>query len=210
MSPDRPVGPPSPDAPVPLDAAAFEQAVASPRFLLFKHSLVCPISAAAFSEYRRFVAAHPDVPTGWIDVIGQRPLARGISERTGIRHESPQAMWFVRRQGDVDRLARRHQRDRPGSRDLRLSPRRPRNDRDQKVSLWSTRRCQTHVGQLGRGRPGSGRAWIDQKVSDTRWSTERVPLLVYGIQRAGGVRFSNGRPPARPPPRADRRQPTGV
>ena len=95
MSPDRPAGPPSPDAPVPLDEAAFEQAVASPRFLLFKHSLVCPISAAAFSEYRRFVASHPDVPTGWIDVIGQRPLARGISERTGIRHESPQAMWFV-------------------------------------------------------------------------------------------------------------------
>ncbi len=28
----------------------------------------------------------------WIDVIGQRPLARAIAERTNVRHESPQAL----------------------------------------------------------------------------------------------------------------------
>ena len=71
-----------------------EGALAAPRFLLFKRSLVCPVSDAAFSEYEAFAAAHPDVPTAWIDVIGSRPLARRIAEATGVRHESPQALWL--------------------------------------------------------------------------------------------------------------------
>lgn len=82
-------------SPVRLDEAALERAVAAPRFLLFKHSLVCPISAAAFAEYERFVAAHPEVPTGWVDVIAARPAVRALAERTGVKHESPQALWFV-------------------------------------------------------------------------------------------------------------------
>jgi bacillithiol system protein YtxJ len=69
-------------------AAAF----AAPRYLLFKHSPTCPISAAAFEQYRRFAEAHPDVATGWIEVVQERPLARAASERSGVRHESPQAL----------------------------------------------------------------------------------------------------------------------
>ena len=72
--------------------ADLERALAAPRFLLFKHSLVCPISAAAFNEYRRFLAAGGSVPTAWLDVRGQRPLSLLVEERTGVRHESPQAM----------------------------------------------------------------------------------------------------------------------
>ncbi len=75
--------------------ADLDAALAAPRFLLFKHSLICPVSTAAFREYTAFVAAFPDVPTAWIDVIGSRPLARRIAEATGVRHESPQALWLM-------------------------------------------------------------------------------------------------------------------
>jgi bacillithiol system protein YtxJ len=76
------------------DDAALARAVARPAFLLFKQSFRCPISCAAFERWRAFAAAHPGIETGWIDVVEQRPLARGIAERTGVPHESPQALWF--------------------------------------------------------------------------------------------------------------------
>ena len=74
----------------------LERAFAAERFLLFKHSNQCPISAAAFARYRRWVEAHPEVETGWIDVIGERSLSLAVAARTGIRHESPQALWLER------------------------------------------------------------------------------------------------------------------
>jgi len=72
--------------------AELEAAFAAERYLLFKHSPTCPISAGAFAEYERWNAAHPEVPTGWIEVVRERPLARAVAERTGVRHESPQAL----------------------------------------------------------------------------------------------------------------------
>jgi monothiol bacilliredoxin len=77
------------------DRDDLEKALTSLRFLLFKHSKVCPISARAFSRYGRFAAAHPEIPTGWIDVIGQRPWSHFVAKETGIEHESPQAI-FIR------------------------------------------------------------------------------------------------------------------
>src|SRR5688572_26274733 len=76
------------------DEAELEQAFEAERYLLFKHSQVCPVSAAAFARYRRWTEAHPDEPTGWIDVIAERALARAVAERTGVKHESPQAIWL--------------------------------------------------------------------------------------------------------------------
>lgn len=77
------------------DLEGYEAALcASPRVLLFKHSPVCPISAAAKDEYDAFRAARPDVPTMFVDVIDDRTVARGIAERCGVRHESPQAILF--------------------------------------------------------------------------------------------------------------------
>jgi bacillithiol system protein YtxJ len=78
--------------------AELEAAFAAERFLLFKHSTTCPISAAAFEEYERWSAAHPGTRTGWIDVVQERALARAVAERTGIRHESPQAILLERGQ----------------------------------------------------------------------------------------------------------------
>ncbi len=79
--------------------ADLETAFAAPVFLLFKHSLTCPTSAMGFAQYKAFLAEHPDTPTAWIDVIGQRPLSLGVAERTGVIHESPQAL--VIRNGEV-------------------------------------------------------------------------------------------------------------
>ena len=74
------------------DAGTLERALGAERFLLFKHSPVCPISARAFREYERFVAEEPDVPTGFVNVIAGRPLSLRAAEATGVAHESPQAL----------------------------------------------------------------------------------------------------------------------
>ena len=71
---------------------ALEAALASDRFLLFKHSRVCPISSRAFAAYVRFARENPDVPTGWIDVVGQRPWSQKVAAVTGVTHQSPQAI----------------------------------------------------------------------------------------------------------------------
>ncbi len=76
------------------DEAELLSRLAAGDFLLFKHSLYCPVSARAFEEYRRFLADHPDLSSAWLDVTDQRPLSRLVEERSGIRHESPQAILF--------------------------------------------------------------------------------------------------------------------
>ncbi len=88
------------------DESALDATFAAPFILLFKHSLVCPISARAFEEYRAFLSKHPDVATGWLDVIGSRPLSLGLAERTGVKHESPQALLL---EGGVVRWHASHQ-----------------------------------------------------------------------------------------------------
>ena len=73
---------------------ALEAALSSDRFLLFKHSKVCPVSSRAFAAYVQFASENPDVPTGWIDVIGQRPWSQKVAGDTGITHQSPQALYI--------------------------------------------------------------------------------------------------------------------
>ena len=55
--------------------------------ILFKHSLTCPISAAA---YREMEGLGRDV--GLVVVQKARPVSDEIASRTGVRHESPQAL----------------------------------------------------------------------------------------------------------------------
>lgn len=76
------------------DLAAFDAAMSLPRVLLFKHSPVCPISGVARAEFEMFKLDHPDVPTLFVNVISARRLAKGIAERSGVAHESPQAILF--------------------------------------------------------------------------------------------------------------------
>ena len=64
------------------------------RVLIFKHSLTCPISHAAFSEFQRFLTAGApaDLRVELIEVQNARPAAQRVAELTGVRHESPQAL----------------------------------------------------------------------------------------------------------------------
>ena len=74
---------------------ALKRALAAPRFLLFKHSDRCGVSTHALGAYLAFAADHPQVPAGWVDVRAHRPLSNRITEATGIRHASPQAVLIV-------------------------------------------------------------------------------------------------------------------
>jgi bacillithiol system protein YtxJ len=77
------------------DLAAFTRAVQqAPRILLFKHSPACPISAMAREEYDTWRSRH-EVDTLFVDVIAERPTARGIAGECGVQHQSPQAILFV-------------------------------------------------------------------------------------------------------------------
>jgi bacillithiol system protein YtxJ len=74
----------------------FRQALAArPASLLFKHSPICPVSHAAHEQWERFRSEHPDVPTLFVDVIADRPVARGLATAVGVPHASPQAILFV-------------------------------------------------------------------------------------------------------------------
>jgi len=65
-----------------------------PLLMLFKHSPICPVSARALRQWQRFLATHPEVPTAFVDVIADRAVARGLSEESGVPHQSPQAILF--------------------------------------------------------------------------------------------------------------------
>jgi bacillithiol system protein YtxJ len=77
------------------DTAELERRLASGTLLLFKHSPICPVSARAKTELERFLAARPEVPSALVDVLVARPLSQLVAARSGVRHESPQALLFV-------------------------------------------------------------------------------------------------------------------
>jgi bacillithiol system protein YtxJ len=67
--------------------------------LVLKHSPICPVSARAERQVELWLAELGDgdeLGLARIDVIAERPLARGLTSELGIRHESPQALWFHR------------------------------------------------------------------------------------------------------------------
>ena len=60
---------------------------------LFKHSTLCPVSAAAYRAFRQFAAAHPGAAEyRLVRVIEQRPLSGEVARRLGVRHASPQVL----------------------------------------------------------------------------------------------------------------------
>ena len=64
--------------------------------LVFKHSTTCGTSAYAHEEVESLLE-EPGLRAGGykVGVPAGRPGAAALSERTGIRHESPQALLFV-------------------------------------------------------------------------------------------------------------------
>lgn len=70
--------------------------------LVFKHSLTCPISTKAFREYQSFLEGRPESDETvytLVEVQNARDVSNAIADRTGVRHESPQAI--LMRGGEV-------------------------------------------------------------------------------------------------------------
>jgi bacillithiol system protein YtxJ len=62
--------------------------------VIFKHSLTCPISAAAYDQMAEF-----EGEVALVEVQRARDLSREIEDRLGVAHESPQVI--VLRNGQV-------------------------------------------------------------------------------------------------------------
>ena len=62
--------------------------------VIFKHSLTCPISAAAYEQMAEF-----EGEVALVEVQRARELSNEIEKRLGVAHESPQAI--VLRHGKV-------------------------------------------------------------------------------------------------------------
>ena len=72
------------------DAAALEELFARSHtepVLLFKHSNACPISARAYRQMEGVKA-----PVSIVVVQKNRDISREVEQRTGVRHETPQAL----------------------------------------------------------------------------------------------------------------------
>jgi bacillithiol system protein YtxJ len=72
-----------------------EEVLRKPLAVLFKHSPICPISSDAAEEVEDARFRRADEPFYLVDVIAHRSVSRFIAERTGVEHESPQALVVV-------------------------------------------------------------------------------------------------------------------
>ena len=73
-----------------VDADALEQALARSNdapVVLFKHSTTCPISSAAYKQMSQVLQE-----VSLVVVQQARNVSSEIATRTGVRHESPQAI----------------------------------------------------------------------------------------------------------------------
>ncbi|MDT5060256.1 MAG: hypothetical protein QOH63_715 [Acidobacteriota bacterium] len=73
------------------DTADLDQLVERSRktpVILFKHSTTCPISSAAYKQMSKVAAAEVSL----VVVQSARDVSKEIASRTGIEHESPQAI----------------------------------------------------------------------------------------------------------------------
>ncbi len=77
---------------------ALREASAEHHVVVFKKSPICPTSTRAEFEFKQWLkdldSADP-VRIAWIDVIAERPLARGLTAALDVEHQSPQALWFT-------------------------------------------------------------------------------------------------------------------
>ena len=62
--------------------------------LLLKHSTACPISAKANREFEEFAESASGVECWRLPVLDRRDTSSHVSARTGITHQSPQAILF--------------------------------------------------------------------------------------------------------------------
>ncbi|KIL43881.1 hypothetical protein KP78_37050 [Jeotgalibacillus soli] len=70
-----------------------ELASSEESFFFLKHSLTCPISAAAYQEFEGFVN-NGNAKGYYLAVQDSRELSSHIAETFNVRHESPQAFFI--------------------------------------------------------------------------------------------------------------------
>lgn len=63
-------------------------------FLMFKHSLTCPISKEAYTEYQAYIKENTDIPAYYLAVQESRALSNYIEDTFSVKHESPQILFF--------------------------------------------------------------------------------------------------------------------
>ncbi|MBN1826438.1 MAG: DUF2847 family protein [Candidatus Eisenbacteria bacterium] len=76
---------------------ALREASREAPVLLLKKSPVCPVSRTAETELRHWLEKREGGATirvARLDVVAERALARGITDRLGIAHASPQMVIF--------------------------------------------------------------------------------------------------------------------
>jgi len=72
----------------------FDQLLADKKpFYFFKHSLTCPISAAAFDEYKKFNEVN-EANSYYLAIQESRDLSAHVAQALGVKHESPQAFYI--------------------------------------------------------------------------------------------------------------------
>ena len=71
-------------------SAALEESMSTP-VVLFKHSCLCELSAAAWTEMQALNSAE-GINIYEVTVQSARPLSNHIEQYFGIRHESPQVI----------------------------------------------------------------------------------------------------------------------
>ena len=77
----------------------FEQVITTNHdIFIFKHSDTCPISENALDQFNKFLYER-DMDGYYLIVQQERELSNYIEEKTGIKHETPQAFYFV--EGEV-------------------------------------------------------------------------------------------------------------
>lgn len=79
------------------DDDRLQEALSSPKAVLYKHSTRCPVSANVYRDVQSFASHHPDVPVYMLKVREYRDLSNAASERLEVPHQSPQI--FLLRHG---------------------------------------------------------------------------------------------------------------
>ena len=79
------------------DQATLDEAFASERAILYKHSTRCPVSAVVVDDVLRVAGRHPEWRCYLLKVIEHRTLSDAVAEQLKVPHESPQV--FVLRKG---------------------------------------------------------------------------------------------------------------
>ncbi|ALM56351.1 MULTISPECIES: bacillithiol system redox-active protein YtxJ [Staphylococcus] len=73
----------------------FKQIIKENKYaFVLKHSETCPISANAMDQFNKFLYER-DMDGYYLIVQQERDLSNYIEEQTDVKHESPQAFYFV-------------------------------------------------------------------------------------------------------------------